>query len=95
MYCQSLTSINVVYRHVMPTFLGMALPMATAGVEQNRPTLTPGVAKVDFSVATAMSQLATSWQPAAVATPFTMAMTGTGMSCTRVITCNTRDNCEQ
>lgn len=71
------------------TFLGTARPMATAGVEQNRPTLTPGVAKVDFSVTTAMSQLATSWQPAAVATPFTMAMTGTGMSCIRVITWNT------
>lgn len=71
------------------TFLGTALPTATAGVEQNRPTFTPGVAKVDFSVATAMSQLATSWQPAAVATPFTMAMTGTGMSCMRVMTCNT------
>lgn len=68
------------------TFLGTALPMATAGVEQNRPILTPGVAKLDFSVATAMSQLATSWQPAAVATPFTMAITGTGMSCIRVIT---------
>lgn len=77
------------------TFLGTALPMATAGVEQNRPTFTPGVAKMDFSVATAMSQLATSWQPAAVATPFTMAMTGTGMSCIRVITCHTRDKGEQ
>lgn len=65
--------------------------MATAGVEQKRPTLTPGVAKVDFSVTTATSQLATSWQPAAVATPFTMAMTGTGMSCIRVITWNTRE----
>lgn len=62
------------------TFLGTALPIATAGVEQNKPTLTPGVAKVDVSVATAMSQLATSWQPAAVATPLTMAITGTGMS---------------
>lgn len=72
-------------------FLGTALPMGTAGVEQNRPTLTPGVAKVDFSDATAMSQLATSWQPAAVATPFTMAMTGTGTSCIRVITCSPRD----
>ena len=62
------------------TFWGTALPMATAGVEQNRPTLAPGVAKVDFSVTTAMSQLATSWQPAAVATPFTIAITGTGIS---------------
>lgn len=68
------------------TFRGTALPMATAGVEQNRPTLTPGVAKVDFSVTTATSQLATSWQPAAVATPFTMAITGTGKSWINVIT---------
>ena len=77
------------------TFLGTARPMATAGVEQNRPTFTPGVAKVDFSVATAISQLATSWQPAAVAMPFTMATTGTGMSCISVITCNTKDKGEQ
>lgn len=62
------------------TFLGTALPIATPGVEQKSPTLIPGVAKVDFSVATAMSQLATSWHPAAVATPFTIAITGTGMS---------------
>lgn len=60
------------------TFLGTALPKATAGVEQKSPMFTPGVAKEDLSLATAMSQLATSWQPAAVAKPFTMAMTGTG-----------------
>lgn len=76
----------MLHKTVIPTFLGTALPMATAGVEQNRPTLTPGVAKVDFSVATAMSQLATSWQPAAVATPFTTAITGTGKSCIIAIT---------
>lgn len=64
--------------------------MATAGVEQNKPTLTPGVANVDFSVARTMSQLATSWQPAAVATPFTMATTGTGMSWISVMTWETR-----
>ncbi len=60
--------------------------MATPGVEQNRPTLTPGVAKVDLSEAIAISQLATNWQPAAVATPLTIAMTGTGMSWIRVMT---------
>lgn len=42
------------------TFLGRDLPRATAGVEQNNPMFTPGVAKRDFSLATAMSQLATS-----------------------------------
>lgn len=62
------------------TFLGTALPTATAGVEQNRPTLIPGVPNLDFSVATTTSQLATSWQPAAVAIPLTMAITGTGTS---------------
>ena len=60
------------------TFLGTALPKATAGVEQKSPMFTPGVAKEDLSLATAMSQLATNWHPAAVARPFTMAMMGTG-----------------
>ena len=46
-----------------------ALLTATIGVEQNRPMLTPGVAKVAFSDAIAISQLATNWQPAAVAMP--------------------------
>lgn len=72
----------------MGTFLGTALPMATPGVEQNRPTFTPGVAKVDLSVATAMSQLATNWHPAAVAMPFTIAITGTGASWISVMTYN-------
>ena len=40
---------------------------ATIGVEQNRPILTPGVANLAACEATARSQLATSWQPAAVA----------------------------
>ena len=40
---------------------------ATIGVEQNRPILTPGVANFAAREATARSQLATSWQPAAVA----------------------------
>ena len=50
------------------------------GVEQNNPTLTPGVANLEFSVATAMSQLATNWHPAAVAKPSTFAITGIGTS---------------
>ncbi len=48
------------------------------GVEQNRPMLTPGVAKRAVSAATARSAEATSWQPAAVAMPWTWAMTGFG-----------------
>src|SRR3984957_2654724 len=51
---------------------------ATIGVEQNRPISTPGVAKLAASEATARSQLATSWQPAAVAIPWTAAITGFG-----------------
>ena len=51
---------------------------ATIGVEQNRPILTPGVQKVAWSEAMARSQLATSWQPAAVARPSTSAITGFG-----------------
>ena len=48
------------------------------GVEQNKPIFTPGVANFDESDAKAKSQLATNWQPAAVATPFTSAITGFG-----------------
>ena len=51
---------------------------ATIGVEQNRPMLTPGVANFAACDATARSQLATSWQPAAVAVACTAAMTGCG-----------------
>ena len=51
---------------------------ATIGVEQNSPISTPGVAKLAASEATARSQLATSWQPAAVAMPWTAATTGFG-----------------
>src|SRR5258706_15887028 len=40
---------------------------ATIGVEQNRPICTPGVANLAVAEATARSQVATSWQPAAVA----------------------------
>lgn len=71
---------NLIHCRSRFTFLGTARPIATPGVEQNRPTLTPGVAKDDLSDATAISQLATNWHPAAVAIPFTIAMTGTGMS---------------
>ena len=42
------------------TFLGTALPKAAAGVEQKSPLFTPGMAKEDLSLATAVSQLATS-----------------------------------
>jgi hypothetical protein len=38
----------------------------------------PGVENELFSVHIAMSQVATSWQPAAAAKPCTTAMTGTG-----------------
>ncbi len=52
---------------------------STIGVEQNSPILTPGVANQVPSAATARSQAATSWQPAAVAKPWTLAITGWGM----------------
>jgi hypothetical protein len=51
---------------------------ATIGVEQNRPMSTPGVANLAVVDATARSQVATSWQPAAVAMPLTAAITGFG-----------------
>src|SRR6195952_1665494 len=57
---------------------GMLRDSATIGVEQNRPMSTPGVAKPAASEATARSQLATNWQPAAVAMPCTAAPTGFG-----------------
>ena len=58
---------------------------ATIGVLQNRPILTPGVAKRDTSEATARSQVATSWQPAAVAMPSIWAITGCGIACRALI----------
>src|SRR3546814_4169544 len=48
------------------------------GVEQNRPIFTPGVAKRAVVEATARSQVATSWHPAAVAVACTLAITGCG-----------------
>src|SRR5690606_26123873 len=51
---------------------------ATMGVEQNRPYLTPEVAKRALVVASARSHAATNWQPAAAAMPSTSATTGCG-----------------
>jgi hypothetical protein len=48
------------------------------GVEQKRPRFTPGVANLEELEEMAKSQLATSWQPAAVAIPLTSAITGLG-----------------
>ena len=64
-----------------PTFRATA----TIGVWQNQPPLPPGVAKPASSLATARSALATSWQPAAVASPCTRATTGCGTCCISVI----------
>src|SRR5689334_22701909 len=63
---------------------------ATMGVEQNSPISTPGVAKRAEVEATARSQLATSWQPAAVAMPWTWAITGLGW---RTIVCMSVEHC--
>src|SRR4051794_20945415 len=72
----------------------IARESGTIGVEQNRPIFTPGVAKSALSAATARSQAATSWQPAAVAVPCTLAMTGCGsrwiVSISSVQTSNSR-----
>ena len=43
------------------------------GVEQNKPICTPGVQNLALAEATARSQVATSWQPAAVAVASTSA----------------------
>ena len=53
-------------------------PTATDGVPQNRPLLIPEVAKLADVEAMARSQAATSWQPAAVAIAWTLAITGCG-----------------
>src|SRR5687768_6974294 len=53
-------------------------PTATEGVPQNRPLLMPEVAKVASVEATARSHAATSWQLAAVARAWTLAITGWG-----------------
>ncbi len=62
----------------MACLRGTLRDKATIGVEQNKPMSTPGVANFAAREATARSQLATSWQPAALAAPWTAAMTGCG-----------------
>jgi hypothetical protein len=57
----------------------------TAGVEQNTPMFTPGIANVAVSAATARSHIDTSWHPAAVAMPWTRAITGCGISVSAII----------
>ena len=57
---------------------GMLRTSGTLGVLQNKPTSMPLTPKRAPSAATARSHCATSWQPAAVASPCTRAMTGTG-----------------
>ena len=54
----------------------IALVRATIGVEQNNPIRTPGVLNEAVVDATARSQVATNWQPAAKAAPATCAITG-------------------
>jgi hypothetical protein len=66
-------------------FRPIARLTATIGVLQNHPPRPPGVAKLASSDATARSHVATSWQPAPVATPCTDATTGCGIDCTSVI----------
>src|SRR5260221_9250766 len=51
----------------MACLRGTLRDSATIGVEQNNPMCTPGVAKLAVVDATARSQVATSWHPAAVA----------------------------
>src|SRR3954470_11468703 len=65
---------------------------ATIGVEQNSPMFTPGVANCAAEDATARSQLATNWHPAAVAIPCTCAITGFGC---RTIVCINFEHCAQ
>uniref|UniRef100_A0A6B0V6F9 Secreted protein n=1 Tax=Ixodes ricinus TaxID=34613 RepID=A0A6B0V6F9_IXORI len=60
------------------TFCGTQRATGMPGVEQKRPNEAPGSEKVALSDARAISQEATSWQPAAAASPSTCAMTGTG-----------------
>ena len=88
MRCASAASIiSPVSSISIAALRGTARASATAGVEQNSPISTPGVAKRAWSDATARSQVATSWQPAAVATPCTTAITGCGSA---TIACITR-----
>jgi hypothetical protein len=70
----------------------MARVKATIGVVQKRPMFTPGVAKRASSLATTRSQVAASWQPAAVAMPCTCAITGCGIAWIAVISSTQRSN---
>ena len=65
---------------------------ATMGVEQNSPMFTPFTPNRASSLATARSQVATSWQPAAVASPCTCAINGCGRDWMRVISAAQRSN---
>ena len=63
----------------------VARATGTAGVWQNQPPLPPGRANPADSAATARSQEATSWQPAAVASACTLAITTCGTDWIRFI----------
>jgi hypothetical protein len=65
-------------QHLEGRLRGMLRLSATIGVEQKSPMFTPLTPNRVPSAATAMSQAATSWQPAAVAMPCTSAITGCG-----------------
>ena len=67
-------------------FRGIDRPTSTIGVVQNQPPAPPGTAKRALDAATARSQAATSWQPAAVANACTRAMTTCGIWWMVVIT---------
>ena len=83
--CSALT-ISPVSSICMVFLRGTLRDKATMGVEQKSPICTPGVAKLASSAATARSQVATSWHPAAVAVPCTEAMTGFGQAIIACIT---------
>ena len=60
------------------TLAGTLRTSGTLGVAQKSPTSMPLTPKRASCTATARSHCATSWQPAAVASPCTRAITGTG-----------------
>ena len=62
----------------MACLAGMLRTKGTLGVAQNKPTSMPLTPNCTPWAATAKSHWATSWHPAAVATPCTRAITGTG-----------------
>lgn len=63
---------NPVYSISEAVLVGTARATATPGVEQNNPRETPGVENKDLELAKTISHMATSWQPAAAATPSTL-----------------------